>query len=162
MMTETKPVVFLPLSQGKVAVIDFDDFERVRGLKWCAQKMGRRFYAIRGQSKKIIKLHRVITNCPPERVVNHINGDGLDNRRENLQICTRQQNMFAHQRKRKDASSTYRGVCWHKQKKRWSAQITHNDKDVHIGYFDAEKSAARAYDAKARELFGPHASPNFS
>lgn len=161
-----KAEVFLPLSQGKVAVVDFDDFEKVRGLKWHAFKNGGVFYAIRvvrenGKQRKVL-LHRVITGCPPNLEVNHINGDGLDNRRENLQVCTVQQNAFAHRRKSKAASSKFRGVTWVNSRNHWVANLTHCGKAFHLGYFDSEEDAARAYDTKARELFGVHASPNFS
>lgn len=165
MLPEVKAVVFLPLSQGKVAVIDFEDFEKVRGMKWHAQKDKRTFYARRAVptdgKQTITSLHRVITDCPPDMEVHHINGDGLDNRRENLQICTHQQNLHAHCRKQSDVSSGYRGVGWYKPYKCWRARITLNYQALHLGYFDAEEAAARAYDKKAIELFGVHAAPNF-
>lgn len=157
--------VWIPLTQGKVAVIDFDDFEKVRGMKWYATKNRRCFYATRnvhradGKWTKIY-LHRFLTSCPPDREVNHINGDGLDNRRD-LQICTPQQQQFAFQRKRKGASSEYRGISWGVCRKLWKAQIRHNGKDIFLGRFDSEEAAARAYDAKAIELYGAHAAPNF-
>lgn len=158
--------VFIPLSQGLVAVIDFDDFEKVRGFKWYAQKMGRCVYAHRnvpiGDKHTTISLHRFLTGCPPGMEINHINGDGLDNRRENLQIVTHQQNAFAKCQKRKDATSKYRGVTWNKQHNCWQAKIRHCGKDSHLGWFDSEEDAARAYDAKAIELFGEHAAPNFN
>lgn len=163
-MIETKAEVFLPLSQGKVAVIDFEDFEKVRGLKWHAVSIGRNFYAARnvrvGNKQTTVFLHRVITDCPPDLEVNHIDGDGLNDRRYNLQPCTHQQHALARQRKRKNASSIYRGVSWCKQNKRWQAQIAKNGKHIHIGRFDSEEAAARAYDAKAAELFDGHSSPN--
>lgn len=160
-----KAEVFLPLSQGRVAVVDFEDFEKIRGIKWYALKNGRCFYAcgnIRvGGKRTKISLHRVITGCPPDREVNHINGDGLDNRQENLQICTTQQNQFALIRKKKDASSSYRGVSWFTRNRCWRAAIKHNGKVIYLGRFDNEEDAARAYDVKARELFGEFACPNF-
>lgn len=147
-MTHEKPIVFLPLSQGKVAVIDFDDFEKVRDLKWCAVKGGNNFYAASYRGKKYVSLHRIVTDCPPNLEVNHINGDGLDNRRENLQVCTCQQNLAAYCRKKKGASSKYRGVARHTQTKRWQAYC----KNTYLGIFDSEEKAALAYNAEAREL----------
>lgn len=161
----TKTEVFLPLSQGKVAVIDFEDFEKVRGFKWYAQKAGSCFYACRdvweGGNRTKLFLHRFLTNCPPDLEVHHINGDGLDNRQENLQICTAQQHRFARQRKKADASSKCRGVSWSKRYEEWRARIGHHGVTIHLGYFDSEEDAARAYDAKATELFGEFAAPNF-
>lgn len=155
----------IPLTQGKFVIVDDADYEKVRGLKWHASKMGKGFYVCRnvciGGKQAKIRLHRVITNCPPGLEVNHINGDGLDNRRENLQTCTPQQQQFAFRRKKKGASSEYRGVSWHKPGKRWCANIRYNDKLIYLGLFDVEADAARTYDAKAIELFGEFACPNF-
>lgn len=159
-----KAEVFLPLSQGKVAVIDFDDFEKVRGMKWVVTKIRRNFYAtqrVRRADGKwtITYLHRVITDCPTDMEVNHINGDGLNCKQENMQVCTPQQHAFAFRRKIAGASSKFRGVCWHG--KCWTSQIHKCGKKFHLGSFSSEEDAARAYDAKARELFGTHAAPNF-
>lgn len=156
----TAAVVFIPLTQGKVTVIDFDDFEKVRGHKWYANKSSSGgFYAVRGNRKKIY-LHSEITECPPGMEVNHKDGDGLDNRQENFKICTHQQNMFGFQRKRENASSQYRGVDWRKQHNSWRARIRHNGKSVHLGLFDSEEAAALAYDTAAAKFFGEFASLN--
>lgn len=164
---ETKAEVYIPLSQGKVAVIDFEDFDLVRGMKWHANKGGHGlYYAVRNVpladgTRTAAKMHRVITGCPPGLEVNHINGDGLDNRRQNLQVCTSQQNAWARCRKKNGTSSKYRGVLWSKQSKRWRARLMHNDKRLHLGYFNIEEDAARAYDTAAIKYFGEHAAPNF-
>lgn len=156
----------IPLTQGKFAIVDDADFEKVRGHKWFLNKLGCGFYAVRhsprikGKRKKIL-MHRVVTDCPPDLEVNHINGDELDNRRENLQVCTHAQNMRAFRQKQVKATSKFRGVVWHKQRNCWQAQIKHDDKSIYFGCFGVEEAAARAYDIKARELFGDFASLNF-
>lgn len=157
-----KSILFLPLTQGKFATIDLTDYEIASPHKWYAHKCGRRWYAESRINGRMVKLHRFITDCPDGLEVNHINGDGLDNSRENLQVCTPQQQTFAYQRKRKSATSKYRGVSWYSSSKCWRAKIEQHNESFHLGYFDNEEAAARAYDAKAVELFGKHASLNFS
>lgn len=153
----------ITLSNGEKSKVDFVDFFRFGVHKWAATKSGTgdaKTYAHR-RAGKIIRLHREILNAPAGLEVDHENGDTLDNRRSNLRLCTRQQNAQARVRKRAGATSQYRGVSWNFQNKSWKAQIGHNNKRIHIGEFDDEIEAAKAYDAKARELFGEWASPNF-
>lgn len=104
-------------------------------------------------------LHRLIMNAADDVHVDHINGDGLDNRRENLRIVTPQLNQ-ANSRKHAEARSRFKGVSWSEAAQRWRAYIAVGRKQTHLGLFDDEISAARAYDAKARELFGEHAFTN--
>lgn len=106
-----------------------------------------------------VKLHRLIMNAPEGMHVDHINGDPLDNRRENLRIATPQQNQ-ANSRKRAAATSHYKGVSWHKKSKQWRATINFNRKQEHLGFFKDQDLAAAAYDARARQLFGEFACPN--
>lgn len=89
----------------------------------------------------------------------HINHDTLDNRRENLRICTTSQNNM-NRTKSANKSSTYKGVCWYYRSNKWMARIKHNDTRYHLGYFEDEIDAARAYNKKAVELFGPFAKLN--
>ena len=93
-------------------------------------------------------------------MIDHINHNGLDNRRENLRICTNAENN-RHRRKPKNNTSGYKGVCWDKSKKKWRARIEKDNKNIHIGYYNILEEAARAYDAKAKELFGKYAQLNF-
>lgn len=164
----SEAVVFIPLTQGKVAVIDFDDFdERVRPHQWCAHKGRRTFYAARtrrksdGLGSKTILLHRVITNCPDGLEPDHKNGDGLDNRRENLRVGTHQKNRLGSLRKIAGVSSQFRGVCWHKTGQKWNAQIECCGHKMYLGLFSVEEDAARAYNKKAIELGFPEEALNF-
>jgi hypothetical protein len=106
-------------------------------------------------------LHRVITGATKGMDVDHINGDRLDNRRSNLRVCSRSENM-KNARKRSRCSSKYKGVTWVKSKKRWRAQITMVEckGSKHIGYFKSEIDAARAYNEAAKEYFGEFAKIN--
>jgi hypothetical protein len=111
---------------------------------------------------KLVKvyLHRWIMRAPKGLDVDHINGDRLDNRRENLQLCTRGQNMMKS-RKRRGTRSRYRGVSWNAGKQRWQAQVNIDGRAKLIGRFESEEEAARAYDATAKALYGAFFKPNF-
>lgn len=89
-------------------------------------------------------------------VVDHINGNGLDNRRENLRISTQAQNLW-NAKKHKDSSSIYKGVSKRRNDTNWSARIMKNGKAQHIGMFTTETEAASAYNRVAKELFGEFA-----
>lgn len=160
--------VFIPLTQGKVTVIDFEEFdERVRPYKWCVCKKDRQFYAYRGRRKSdgpgphSIYLHRVITNCPQELEPDHKDGDGLNNRRQNLVVGTHKQNCQSFKGKQKGATSKFRGVCWDKNKDSWQARIKKDSHHIFLGRFDSEEAAARAYDKKVTELGLSKAALNF-
>jgi len=147
----------VPLTKGRVALVDDEDYERVAALKWYVAGSRRRiWYARRDFSGSSITMHRFILNCQPGQEVDHVNHDGLDNRRCNLRLCSHSENM-ANGRKRKGASSPYKGVCWHVRRKRWQAQVTYHGRQHHLGRFDSEEEAACAYNAKALELFGEFA-----
>jgi len=104
-------------------------------------------------------MHRAILNAPPRMDVDHINGNGLNNTRENLRLCTRSQNMM--NQRLKGGTSRFRGVSWLKGGAKWHAQVRANGKRLHLGLFTDETEAAMAYDAAARELFGDFARLNF-
>lgn len=160
MREETKAIVFIPLTRGKVAVIDFDDFEKVRPYKWFATKSRHNWYATRTDGSHI-RLHRFLLDAPPEKQVDHENGDGLINQRYNLRLCTNAQNNQARKRKRAGAWSKFRGVTWDKRDTIWMARIGAAEKAIHLGSFKNEEDAARAYDKKAKELYGEFAQLNF-
>jgi hypothetical protein len=158
----------IPLTQGKYAIVDPERYEELAQHKWFAVGLGRGFYALRmvkakgGKVKqKNMRMHWVILDVPEGKFVDHINHNGLDNRRANLRIVTRQQNTWNKRKQRGNYSSQYKGVTWFKKDKKWQARIVYKGKRIFIGYFDDEKAAARAYDAKARELFGDYAALNF-
>ncbi len=96
-----------------------------------------------------------------ELFIDHINGNALDNRRANLRIVTRAQNAKNRSKGSKKCSSVYKGVCWHKYNKKWSAEIKSNHRQIHLGYFDDEIEAAKAYDEAAKKYHGEFACLNF-
>lgn len=156
----------IPLTQNKIALIDKEKFDLVSQFKWHARKDRHIFYASTNTkncngTRLYLSMHRLIMQPPNDLQIDHINGDGLDNRLENLRIVYKAQNLFNQRKRAKNTSSQYKGVYLHKKKQKWQAQIQHNKKVIYLGYFHKEKDAARAYDMKARELFGEYACLNF-
>ena len=156
----------IPLTQGKYAIVDPEDFERLNKHKWHAVKGGNTFYAIRcvGPAKRTtyIRMHREILRSPDHLVVDHINHNGLDNRKANTRPATRAQNNYNKLIvKGKNSSSKYKGVAWNKDKNKWRARLYFNGKLIFLGYFKDEIKAAKAYDEAAKKYYGEFASLNF-
>ena len=149
----------IPLKRGYIQVDD-DVYEWANRYSWTAHQT-RTTVSIQGSiNGEYVTLSRLIMNAPPDMQVDHVNGDPLDNRRENLRLATNKQNS-ANKPKREGTSSVYKGVHWHRRDRRWRASIKHNYKSIHLGSFLDEEDAARAYDTKAIELFGEFAITNF-
>jgi hypothetical protein len=158
----------IPLTQGQFAIVDAEDYEKLAGYKWCAVKTRRIWYAERSAQLTVgkhrqyhISMHRQIMNKPKGLFVDHINHNGLDNRKANLRIVTQKQNCWNQRKHRGNFSSQYRGVLFNNRGGRWQSAITCEGRKMFIGYFDDEKSAAKAYDDRAREMYGEFAAPNF-
>ena len=160
----------IPLTQGKFAIVDDKDYKKVSQYKWQYCLVGKnrdrgcvmwRGWQKERKRKQTIIMSRLIMDAPKGRVVDHKNGNTLDNRRGNLRICTNQQNLFNQKLRRlKYRSSQYKGVSYFKRVKKWTAQICFNCKSIHLGYFDIEKEAAIAYNKAAAKYFGEFARLN--
>ena len=157
-------IMGISLTQGLYALVDSEDYERLVKHKWYALKTEQTYYAVRQVqvrgTKNAIYMHREILSLKEEAECDHKNHSGLDNRRQNLRICTHAQNM-QNQKAIRGGTSKYKGVRWSKGICKWRTRITQNDKFIHLGYFVNEKEAAKAYDKKAKELFGEFANLNF-
>ena len=154
----------IPLTQGRFAKVDPEDYIRLSQFRWHCKVNKNAIYAVRtemcsGRSKRIY-MHCVIANTPPNLVCDHINHSGLDNRKTNLRNCTIQQNN-ANSRSAASASSKYKGVCWNKKRKKWYAYIKKDGVQYNLGCFTCETAAARAYDAAAKRYHGEFAALNF-
>ncbi len=155
----------IPLTQGKVALVDDSDFETLSKLKWACSNNGNKnvdkFYASRrslvGGKKITFYMHRVIMGHP-ELDIDHIDGNCLNNQRSNLRICTRSQNMMNQSKAHR--WDHFKGVNWHKKAKKWRAYIKKDRKSIHLGHFDFSVDAAIAYNEAATRLFGEFASLN--
>jgi len=154
----------VPLSRGKFALVDKGDYVRVMRHSWYAafslQGEVEAWYAVRKEKGKTIRMHREIMGAACGLVVDHINHDGLDNRRCNLRVCTHRENV-RNQRGQRGRSSRYKGVSRDKRLGKWRAQIWHDGRHTYLGVYGSETAAARAYDAAARALFGDFAYLNF-
>jgi hypothetical protein len=147
---------------GYEVLIDNEDFDLVMSKKWRPYKKDipkGRIYFICGQyngkNNDTIRLHRLIMGCKKNdgAVVDHINGNTLDNRKKNLRICTIGQNA-TNQAKRRSNTSGYKGVTWHKQDKLWQAQIMVNYKHIFLGLYEDPKEAYNAYCEASKKYHG--------
>jgi hypothetical protein len=152
----------IPLTRGQFAIVDATDYDHLTQWKWQASEHRKGWRAIRSVKipcRRSFLMHRQIMDCPDDMVVDHINGDMLDNRRSNLRVCTSQQNRFNSLNRKGNKHSGFKGV--HPNRDKWRAIIMKDRKYIHIGNFLKPEDAARAYDAKAVELFGEFANLNF-
>lgn len=145
----------IPLTQGHYAVVDDKDYERVAAKKWCFNGG----YAVRQQG---VLMHRFVLDAPKGAHVDHINGNGLDNRRSNLRLATSSQNQ-ANRAGKRGTLSRFKGVTISVRKngtKRWFATVKHEGRTHSAGTHLSEIAAAEAYNRKAVELFGKFARLN--
>lgn len=167
----------IQLTKGMVAVVDADDYERLKAYKWQAKRFYSGFYAVRSEFDRVkyarvgptagqnnhsrtILMHREIAAVAGLRSVDHKDRDTLNNKKENLRPCGQSQN-GANRIRHKNNTSGFKGVTFKKDAGRWSARIGVGWKRIHLGYFDTACDAAIAYDAAARKHFGEFARCNF-
>ena len=146
---------------GYEVIISACDYERVMSHKWYRMGNGRNnyYYFAHKSNYKHIRLHRFVVNCPKGMQVDHINNNTLDNRRSNLRICSHAENM-RNRSDQKNSTSGYKGVSWHKQKKRWYSAIKVNNKRIYLGYFDTPEKAYRAYCEASKKYHGEFGKTN--
>ena len=147
-----------------VALVDDEDYDYINQWKWYANKIHRTYYAMRRryttENGPLIRyMHREIMEVDIDKQIDHKDGDGLNNQRENLRICTCAENSH-NMRKFRGKSSKYKGVSVDKNGY-ITAYFYNNSKSFYIGRFKTEESAAKAYDKMAREYYGEFANLNF-
>lgn len=136
-------------------LVDNEDFHLVVGQKWYAVRKHRTFYAQKNvyveDQRTVVQLHTLILTVKPGFFVDHVNGDGLDCRRQNLREATGHQN--AHNaRRRTDNTSGHKGVSWNKRVGRWQGYVSFNKKIHHVGYFNDVEVAAQAVAVVRKQL----------
>lgn len=150
----------IPLTQGKVALVDDEDYARLMQFKWFVVHNGKKWYASRkleGLKRKNKFLHReILGEIHAPLVVDHIDGDGLNCAKENMRICTQAENS-RNSRSKCNGKVKYKGVCWHKASSSYVAQINTGGKVIHLGCFDSPEEAAVAYDNAASHYYGEYA-----
>lgn len=148
-------------AKGAVTLVDDDDYEALKDIRWNLSAFG---YAVHRQwlkkEKKYVTLwlHRLINKTPDHLQTDHINGNRLDNRKENLRSCTPKQNQ-GNSGRNKNNTSGYRGVSGKRGK--WRAYISDSGRFIHIGTFVTKEEAAEAYNATAQKLFGDYSTKNY-
>ena len=154
----------IQLNKGMVALVDDDDFERINKYKWQAYKKRHVWYAknVKRKDKKriVVKMHHFILNQVSETIIDHKNRIGIDNRKDNLRICTSQQNT-QNSRIRKTNTSGYKGVSLSKKNQKYRCNITINYKAFCFGEYTSAIAAATVYDFFAYKLHGEFAGLNF-
>jgi len=157
---------YVPLTQGYIAIIDASDVPLVNQWNWNALIATDRSGALRtvyavcnalrsGKADRLL-MHRVISQAPDGRYVDHINGDGMDNRRINLRIATQAQNS-RNTRLRHDSTSGVKGVMWESSRGKWKAQITVDGVQSTLGRFDTIEDAAACVTVERSRLHGDFA-----
>lgn len=150
----------IKLTKGKYTIVDADTYEWASKLKWYASNWKTGFYATRRKGKNNTSLHREIMQAPKGLMVDHINGDTLDNRKCNLRLCSNKENQ-RNQKLQLRSTSGYKGVHWHKCNDKWIVNIKVDGKLIHLGYFTDVIEGAKAYDKAALFYFGSFANINF-
>lgn len=147
-------------STFKYVLVDDDSCETLSGFRWYLGKTGYAFRSkhlgyINGKKRATtVMMHRIIANARGGKtLVDHINGNKLDNRKSNLRICTHLENNRNQRCLSKNNKSGYKGVSWNKRRGKWCAQIRFNGKVKFIGYFGDILMARDAYVKKSLELF---------
>ncbi len=146
----------VPLTQGKVSLVDDADYKYLNQFKWFAHKIDKTFYAVRDVGKTRLYMHRVLVGIDGLEV-DHRDRNGLNNQRYNLRPATRSQNV-ANQPPHKDNKSGFKGVT--QERNRWKARIMVDGCQIHLGCYDTAIEAAKAYNGAALKYFGEFAYRN--
>lgn len=147
------------LTQGKYAIVDSEDYEKLVINKWHYSSYGKTGYARRtskDRHRKSIRMHHEILPLVIGYMVDHINGNGLDNRKKNLRLVTKSQNMM-NSAIRINNTSGYKGVCWSKKYNKWVVHIWKDSKQIFVGQFKNKRKAGIAWNEAAKIYHGEYA-----
>lgn len=146
----------VPVGKEEFAIVDDEDFDLVSKYVWQPAVSGSGTGLVYAVTK--LRMHRLIMQAPPGMMVDHINGDPLDNRRANLRLCTNAENQ--QNTPARKGSSRFKGVSFNARRKKWYGTFTYNGDFFYCGSWDDEEECARAVDKKRREVCGDFASLN--
>lgn len=151
----------IKLTQNKVAMVDDDDFEYLNQFKWTYYKSGHGYAGRRGKNNESILMHRDIMNVLNKNntLIDHIDGNGLNNQKSNLRLANKSQNAFNRKKTSKNTSG-YKGVTWSKYANSWFVSITVNKRKIYLGNFKVIEDAAKAYNEAALKYHGEFAHLN--
>jgi hypothetical protein len=155
----------IKLTQGKVAIVDDDDYERLSQFKWHARKREKTYYAMRslpiGNGKYLrVRMHRDILNVSEDTQIDHIDRNGLNNQKSNLRPCDHAENQWNTDAPITNTSGV-KGVSWDKTNRKWLVQLHCRNKKIHLGRHPDKEEAVKIYDNAAKEHFGEFARPNY-
>jgi len=156
----------IKLTQSKVAFVDDEDFDRLNQYRWYAHFDGYNYYACRhlprvNGRQPSTTMHCDIIGFKKGMEVDHKDGNGLNNQKSNLRMCTHAQNSRNVKPKLNKISSAFKGVSWNREHNKFRARITKDHKVLYLGCFDSDIDAAVAYDNMARKLHGEFKKTNF-
>jgi hypothetical protein len=154
----------ISLTQGKVAIVDDQDYAYLMQYNWCYMKSGNGGYAMRWvgprDHQRAIFMHQIVAaRCGIKDCTDHMNQNKLDNRRNNLRGATSSQN-GANRGKNRNNKSGYKGVSWIERLQKWRAYITVNRRQHHLKLWEYKVDAAKAYNQAALKYFGKYAALN--
>jgi len=156
----------IKLTRGKYAIVDVEDFERLNQDKWHCSHYGYAKRAVsnrtgKGRRQVEVYMHKLVCPAPEGMIVDHINRNSLDNRKENLRVATQKQNLWNRKFIRKRGKTRYNGIRWDKNREKWQVRLTINGRRKSFGYYADEIEAAKAYDRVAKKYRGEYAFLNF-
>ena len=147
----------IKLSRNKFAIIDDCDFDTINSLKWYCTNAG---YAVHDNPERTILMHRIILDAPEGLEVDHIDGNPLNNQRNNLRLATHQENIRHRANLNKNNSSGVTGVSWFKRDKKWRARIFVDGKEISLGLFNDKHDAITKRNEAVKRFYGQFAHLN--